>query len=525
MLRRGVIAGIALSALAMVAWAANEAADVASVTLQGIVVDEAGKPVRGATVTAFDNAEKMSVSVYSKEDGTFRIAGLDAKDYTLRARLLGMDDTSESVSATKTSDHKLVMNRAKDLNMQRPANDRLDLLKFEDEKDATNFRMMCVYCHQVGTEGFRSPEEPVDWEVMVTRMDGFRGLYEHTQKNLVDKLLETYGVGAEEKWPAYTPPEAPKGEALKAEVSEWQMGKENDAMIHDLEVGIDGKVYTVDMTADAMEVLDPVTGKREIFSIPGGKAYDSTDAPIKGPHSVEVAPNGDLWLTLALSGEMAKFDPKTKQYSVFPGAQAPRKRGGYPHTLRVDNTGSKVWWTDAASPGSMGVASIDTKTFEVKQYKLPDANQVKGGGAGGESAGVTPYGLSVAPDGKIWYTKLNGERVGRVDPSKAGRRSAADRRVGAAGQGSPPSRGRSRWSGVGARLGQRRHRVVQREDRGVEGLQAASRPELDAVRPERSPQDRRGLGERHRQRHHDPLQSQDRDLHRVPDAHARDLHA
>ena len=94
---------------------------------------------------------------------------------------------------------------------------------------------MCVYCHQVGTEGFRSPEEPVDWEVMVTRMDGFRGLYEHTQKNLVDKLLETYGVGAEEKWPAYTPPEAPKGEALKAEVTEWQMGKENDAMIHDLE--------------------------------------------------------------------------------------------------------------------------------------------------------------------------------------------------------------------------------------------------------------------------------------------------
>jgi streptogramin lyase len=419
MLRRGVIAAIALSALAMVAWAANEAADVASITLQGIVVDEAGKPVRGATVTAFDAAEKMSVSVYSKEDGTFRIAELDAKDYTLRARLLGMEDASEKVAATKTSDHKLVMSKAKDLNMQRPANDRLDLLKFEDEKDATNFRMMCVYCHQVGTEGFRSPEEPVDWEVMVTRMDGFRGLYEHTQKTLVDKLLETYGLGAEDKWPAYTPPEAPKGEALDAEVSEWQMGKENDAMIHDLEVGIDGKVYTVDMTADAMEVLDPVTGKREIFSIPGGKAYDSTDAPIKGPHSVEVAPNGDMWLTLALSGEMAKFDPKTRQYTLYSGAQAPRKRGGYPHTLRVDAKGEFVWWTDAASPGQMGVASINTKTGEVKQYKLPDAGQVRGGGAGGESAGVTPYGLSIAPDGKVWYTKLNGERVGRVDPSKA----------------------------------------------------------------------------------------------------------
>jgi virginiamycin B lyase len=414
MLRRGVIAGIALGALAMVAWAANEAADVAGVTLQGVVVDAAGKPVRGATVTAFDDAEKMSVSVYSKEDGTFRLAGLDAKDYRLRARLLGMEDTTLDVSASRSSDHKLVMAPAKDLNPQRPANARLDLLKFEDEKDALNFRMMCVYCHQVGTEGFRTPEEPVDWEVMVTRMDGFKGLYEHTQQTLVDKLLDTYGLGAEEKWPAYTPPAPPAGEALEATVSEWQLGKENDAMIHDLEIGIDGKVYTVDMTADAMEVLDPVTGKREIFSIPGGKAYDSTDAPIKGPHSVEVAPNGDMWITLALSGEMAKFDYKTKQYTVVSGAPAPRKRSGYPHTLRVDATGDKVWWTDAA----LGVYSIDTKTYEVKAYKLPDANQVRGGGASGESAGVTPYGLSIAPNGKVWYTKLNGQRLGRVDPSK-----------------------------------------------------------------------------------------------------------
>ena len=414
MLRRGVIAGMALCALSMVAWAANEAADVASVTLEGIVLDEAGKPVRGATVTAFDDAQKMSVSVYSNEDGTFRLAGLDAKDYRLRARLLGMDDTSIAVPAGRSSEHELVMKKAADLNPQRPANNRLDLLEFEDEKDALNFRMMCVYCHQVGTEGFRSPEEPVDWEVMVTRMDGFRGLYEHTQQTLVDKLLDTYGVGAEESWPTYVPPPPPKGEALDATITEWQLGKENDAMIHDLEIGLDGKVYTVDMTADAMEVLDPATGQREIFSIPGGKAYDSTDAPIKGPHSVEVAPNGDMWLTLALSGEMAKFDAKTKEYTVVSGAPAPRKRGGYPHTLRVDAKGEKVWWTDAA----LGVYSIDTKTYEVKAYKLPDADQVRGGGAGGESQGVTPYGLSIAPDGKVWYTKLNGQRLGRVDPSR-----------------------------------------------------------------------------------------------------------
>ena len=271
-------------------------------------------------------------------------------------------------------------------------------------------------------------------------------------------------------------------------------------MIHDLEVGIDGKVYTVDMTADAMEVLDPVTGKREIFSIPGGKAYDSTDAPIKGPHSVEVAPNGDMWLTLALSGEMAKFDAKTKQYTVYPGAAgAAQARWLSAHAARRRQGRLRV-------VDGRGVAGLDGRRLDQHQDLRGQAVQAArrqsgpGGGAGGESAGVTPYGISIAPDGKVWYTKLNGERVGRVDPSKAGWRSAAGRRVGAPGQGPPSSRGRCQRSGVGAGLGQRRHRVVQREDRGVEGLQAAPRPELDAVRPERAPEDRRDLGERDRQR-------------------------
>jgi len=40
-------------------------------------------------------------------------------------------------------------------------------------------------------------------------------------------------------------------------------------------------------------------------------------------------------------------------------------------------------------------------------------------GAGrGESRGITPYGLDYSPvDGMIWYSKLNGNRIGRIDPN------------------------------------------------------------------------------------------------------------
>ena len=155
---------------------------------------------------------------------------------------------------------------------------------------------------------------------MVTRMDGFRGLYEHTQKNLVDKLPRPTASAPRRSGPPTRPPEAPKGEALKAEVSEWQMGKENDAMIHDLEVGIDGKVYTVDMTADAMEVLDPVTGKREIFSIPGGKADDFDARPDQGtPFGRGSAPNGELWITLRALRRDGEVRPQDQAVQRVPG--------------------------------------------------------------------------------------------------------------------------------------------------------------------------------------------------------------
>jgi streptogramin lyase len=423
MARTGWIALLAVLVVAAVAVAANNAAvDVPSAQIAGKVADESGKPLRGALVSAVAPDGMHSVTVYSQPDGSFRLSGLTAGNYKVRARLLGRADAWQDVGHVHQAKEGVALALAPvsglDLQMQRPGNDLLDLLHWENEADALNFKMMCTYCHQVGTVGFRTPEEPVDWEVMLTRMDGFQGLYKHTQEGLVDKLVGTYGRDEEKAWPAYTPPDPPAGDTLKAEVQEWRMGKENDAMIHDLELGDDGLVYTVNMTSDAIETLDPRTGERKIYSVPGGKDYESIDTPIKGPHSIEKAPDGSMWLTLALSGEMARFDTKTKEWKVVSGHESPRPRAGYPHTLRFDQQGI-LWYTDAA----LGVFRLDpskydaeNNRYDIKYYKLPSADQVRGGGARGESRGVTPYGIDIAPDGVVWYAKLNGNRLGRIDP-------------------------------------------------------------------------------------------------------------
>ena len=68
----------------------------------------------------------------------------------------------------------------------------------------------------------------------------------------------------------------------------------------------------------------------------------------------------------------------------------------------------------------MLVYSMHPETMFVTEYKLLRADQAVSAGRG-ESRGITPYGLDFSPyDGTIWYTKLNGNRLGRIDPTVEG---------------------------------------------------------------------------------------------------------
>jgi streptogramin lyase len=376
--------------------------------------------MEGVTVSAFDPEREMSVSVFSQADGSFRIDGLREASFNVRGRLLGQVDTwQESVKAgAKGLTVKMEPATGEALNAQRTADNLFGLMKWDNEEDKANFKMSCGYCHQIGTAGFRSPEEPVDWETMITRMDGFGGLYKHTQDTIVQRLIDTYTDEAMKEWPAFVPPAAPKGDETKVKITEWDIGRQDACMIHDLELGTDGKVYAVDMTNDAIYTLDPATGERAIVSFPGGKDPNEDVNPRLGPHSIEVDHAGNMWMTLALSGQMGKYDVKSGEFTIVSSAPAPRPRGAYPHTLRVEtdlarDPKGRVWYTDAGSD----VFSLDPTTNEVVQYPLPTADQAVGGGRG-ESRGRTPYGVSISPvDGKVWYTKLNGNRLGVIDPN------------------------------------------------------------------------------------------------------------
>ncbi len=379
--------------------------------IRGKVIDEAGKAMEGVMISAADEDHRQTTSVFSQADGSFAIEGLRNIAYNMRARRMGhqdvwLDDVEAGGSGVLI---KMLPATGLDLEDQRPANSAFSMLKFDNKRDKLNFKMMCTYCHQIGTIGFRTPEKPVDWETMLRRMDGFGGLYKHTQRTIVKRLVDTYKDDAVNKWPKFVPTRLPIGKATKAKITTWEIGKRFESSFHDLELGPDGLVYAVNISKHYLVSLDPKTGEQVFYKFPVG-SY--------GPHSIELGNDGNMWFTLCASGQMAKFDLKTKEFTICSSAEAPAKRGSYPHTLRINPKDPEglIWYTDA---GRNSCFSMHPKTLKVKEYHLLRADQAVAAGKG-ESRGITPYGIDFSPvDGSVWYSKLNGNRIGRIDPTAA----------------------------------------------------------------------------------------------------------
>jgi streptogramin lyase len=204
----------------------------------------------------------------------------------------------------------------------------------------------------------------------------------------------------------------------------------------------DGHLYSVDMSQDRLYRLDPTVpgGARETWQIPRGDlplggVFAATGTPTLptsnahvGPHSLQTAPDGAIWITLALGNQLARFDPQTAAWSMHP-----LRHGYYPHTLRFDSRG-RIWYTIAAS-NHLGM--FDPASGEHRQLRLPAGSlgqaavlrmmpfllwlgrhvDLRGAAADGDGMNMPiPYGIDVAPDGSVWFSQLNEHRIGRVDP-------------------------------------------------------------------------------------------------------------
>ncbi len=414
-----------------------------------------GAPVVGAMVTLQTPEPLHSVTVFSDAQGRFAIPAPPGP-LSLRVRRIGFRDLWRDLPAEAGAGPALplVLEREADpaaLAAQLPASrwDQLVLERLPDDAAREEMKRQCTFCHQQGSAATRRPRDTREWQTVIARM-GRRGAILSPGLRAVLPAAFAAAYAPEHAVPALTaardagdfaPPPDPA--ARRAAIEEWELGG-RFSMLHDLMVHPDGRIYAADMNQDVLLRLDPTApeGSRAAWKIPHGDLplgglFDEPGADLRallpsdahvGPHSLQAAPDGSIWLTLSLANQLARFDPGTETWQIhaLPG-------GWYPHTLRFDRAG-RIWYTLAASNQ---VGRFDPATGTNTLVRLPADTWAQSAaltalplllwlgrhvdlrGAAAESTGLNmpvPYGIDVAPDGSVWFSQLNAKRIGRIDP-------------------------------------------------------------------------------------------------------------
>jgi len=428
------------------------AADVAGTAeFRGRVAAADGTPVVGARISFAHGEPRHTLTVYSAADGSFRTPSLSGSGpWTLRVRRIGWRDLEREGLSGADGALDLVVERETDpaaVAAQLPANRWYAMVLAKlDEPQREELVRQCTFCHQQGNQATRIWRAPEQWDKVLALMARMgAGLSPDLRAAIPALFNETYDLEtavpiltANMHDPSFAP--APSLEARRALVEEWQVGH-RASMQHDIVVHPDGRIYSVDMTQDMLYRLDPRGPEGVIDSwplpetdLPLGGVFGGKNAPTTpnanahlGPHSIQVAPDGSLYITLALGNKLGRFDPSSESWTLIDVAE-----GFYPHTLRFDHQG-RIWYTLAAS-NHLGM--YDPATGEQKHLRLPARNWQQDLGLrllplflwlnrnfdlGDVSAGEgmtapVPYGVDVAPDGSVWLSQLNEHRIGRVDP-------------------------------------------------------------------------------------------------------------
>jgi streptogramin lyase len=406
----------------------------ADTVIKGVVTDSAGKPVRGAMVSAA--AGTKTVSRYSQKDGRYELT-VAGGTYEVAAEAYGFGVKRITVDTAKpgATNFKLT---AENMDVRRFTGAEEESA-LPDTPDMRYLKSRCLSCHSFPNIAHRRGQTAAEWAAFLPHMT--HGTMDEPVENPTPTTLNALSTVLAKYFGPDSPdfgPDADRSvlmkevkhtdisdEALRATIVQYDVPTK-DSHTHSIEV--DPKTNAAwfgeeSYTANNIGRFDMAT---ETF-----KEYPLLTPKVR-PHTGAVASNGVFWEALSTNNDPAKLayvDPETGEVKQYYW-QGKKSRA---HTLVLDKAGN-IWFSDFYS-GELWSFDVKAQQYTAHKYNVPpnapagtlvdwgkipgaqvrattaaSAVDLEGAGGGGS------YDVAVDNEGMVWFSELARATLVRMDP-------------------------------------------------------------------------------------------------------------
>jgi streptogramin lyase len=409
---------IAAAALAGLPTAATTAAHAQGTpALSGQVTSAEEGAMEGVIVSAKRDGSNITVSVVSDQQGRYSFPAdrLTAGHYALSTRAAGYDLEGPS---------------AADLTVGTPANIDLKLRKTRNlSKQLTNAEWMmsmpgsdddklqllnCVSCHTL-ERVVKSTHDTDEFVALVARMQGYAQVSQPIKPQpRVDQsraanperfrkfaqYLSTINLSEVPRWeyPLKTMPRV-NGRGTHVIITEYDLPRPTIEP-HDV-VFANGYVWYTNFGEEYIGRLDPKTGAHKEYPLPELKKGFPT-----GSLDLKIDRDSTLWFGMMYQGALAKFDPNSEKFQIFPVARERNKDDTQLNMLTMNYGVDGKMWTNDAGPSTILRLDVASGTYE----NFDPLAMLPGG-----RAGKSIYDIAADSKNNLYMTEFQNNYIVRLD--------------------------------------------------------------------------------------------------------------
>ena len=382
MTRASLLSSVAMAGLLALGYPAT--ANAQNAPLSGVVSSSEEGAMEGVIVSAKKEGSNITVSVISDDKGhyAFPAGKLAAGKYTLSIRATGYEiDGSKNIElagANAANDIKLKKTR----NLAKQLTNAEWMMSVPGSEDDKLQLINCVSCHTLerivkssyDSDGFVDIQTRMSTYAQVSQPVKPQPRREFSRSSDPEKrfrkmadYLASINLSQGPQW-SYDLKTLPrvKGRGTHVVITEYDLPRPTIEP-HDVIVQ-NGTVYYTNFGEQFLGKLDPVTGKPSEIKMTRFKPEWPT-----GNLDINTDKQGNLWIGMMYQASIAKFDPKTEQFTYYPVSSERNKDDTQLNMVTLNqHLDGKIWVNDA---GSQGILRLDVATGKYEDLdpisKLP----------------------------------------------------------------------------------------------------------------------------------------------------------